>query len=201
MGTGSRALMGWVGSQSLGIYVEESLGYCSSFESQIHEHVGVEGQNLGIFCCATSGITGAPRIQGREGCQQLNQDYNGLESNNNQKHWGPGVCFRHIIFRTSMEVFIVQLCVPPKCCWNSGHLESGCLLGFQFQEEIFLPRCFRVSVSLLGWVTPFPSAAALGAPGNGSIWHFPGVGELSLAGCSAGRVPGAGLTQGFPCVP
>lgn len=84
MGTGGRALMGWVGSQSLGIYVEGSWDITAVTDPLTS---GMEGQNLGI-CSAPSGITGAPRIQGRGGCEQLNQDYNGLESNNSQKPWG-----------------------------------------------------------------------------------------------------------------
>lgn len=137
VGTGSRALMGWVGSQSLGIYVEESLGYCSSFESQIHEHVGVEGQNLGIFCCATSGITGAPRIQGREGCQQLNQDYNGLESNNNQKHWGPGVCFSTLFSILPWKCLLFNCVFLPNVLGILGIWSRGVYWDFSSRRRFF----------------------------------------------------------------
>lgn len=149
----------------------QHLGYCSSFESQIHEHVGVEGQkNFGIFCIRDY------RSPENTKKRRMGAIKSGLQWPGKQQqpkplgYWG--------VFEASMGVLIVQHLVlieypvPAECYWNSGHLESGCLLGFKFQEKVFLPRCLRVYVSLLGWVTPSPSPAALGAPGNGRIQHF-----------------------------
>lgn len=67
------------------------LGYCSSFESQIHGHVGVEGQNLGTLCirdCRSPEITRKRRM----GTIKSALQWAGKQQQ--QNHWDPGVCFR-----------------------------------------------------------------------------------------------------------
>lgn len=150
------AVMGWVGSQSLGIYGEKSWHVAAAL-SQIHEHVGVEGQNHGIFCR----ITGALGIPGREGCEQLNQAYDGLESNNNQKHWGPGM-----YFRLSWKCFLFSWMFLLNVVGILGTWSQGAYWGSSSRRSFFFQAASEF-VSLLGWVTPLPSPAALGAPGNG----------------------------------